>query len=298
MQVVPSFFDKAEDLRGHFDDRVEAKRTGREDRFIWDYWHIPGQYTYFRTLAEKVVPSVLLGEFTSALSSWGAANLGTDKVTPTWLSFYTDGCRQELHSDVVQGTWSFVFSLTRWEDRAFTGGETMLATRQLLDYWTTFDPRRSIEAVSLVERIPALFNQLCVFDSRYPHGVSTVDGTRDPVRARVAMHGWFQQPLASCEGGLDLDATEDERAKIAIHWHECQSRLGSFMGHATWRIHIDSSGKANDVVLLVENLVSAGSGRPRVKELLVETEAFIRSLRFARSEVPSSLLLPLHAIGI
>ncbi len=68
---------------------------------MWDYWHVPDQYTYFRTPALSVIPPSLLAKFTSALRSWGLTHLGTDRVPIPWLSFYVEGCRQELHSDVV-----------------------------------------------------------------------------------------------------------------------------------------------------------------------------------------------------
>jgi hypothetical protein len=169
---------------------VAPDRVAGSERFIWDYWHIPQQYTYFRTIALNAISPALLGQFTEALRAWGRAHLGTDRITLPWLSFYIERCRQEFHSDVVQGMWSYVYSLTPWDDRHFTGGETLLGSPLLLDYWPTFDPSHSTESRTLVEQIPARFDQLTVFDSRLPHGVAVVEGTRDPVQARVALHGW------------------------------------------------------------------------------------------------------------
>jgi Rps23 Pro-64 3,4-dihydroxylase Tpa1-like proline 4-hydroxylase len=78
-----------------------------------------------------------------------------------------------------------------------------VASPLLLDCWATFDPERSTEGGELIERIPARFDQLTVFDSRLPHGVAVVEGTRDPLEARVALHGWFHDPEPRIDGGPD-----------------------------------------------------------------------------------------------
>ena len=52
----------------------------------------------------------------------------------------------------------------------------------------------------LVTLVPPHFNQLTVFDPRLPHGVRTVEGTRDPRRSRLVLHGWFTQPAPFFQG--------------------------------------------------------------------------------------------------
>ena len=226
-----------------------------ENRFVWDYWHIPGQYTYFRTLALNVIPPSLLAQFTEALRAWGHANLGADRATMPWLSFYVEGCRQELHSDVIQGMWSYVYSLTPWEERRFTGGETLLAGERLLDYWKGFDPEHSSESRHLIERIPALFDQLCVFDSRLPHGVAVVEGSREPLQARVALHGWFHDPEPSSDGPLTIEDAAPVIEVIRSRWREEGVRLGPFSGTAVWRLTVDEGGAVSAAELVVDNLV-------------------------------------------
>ena len=61
------------------------------------------------------------------------------------------GCRQELHADVPQGPWSFVYSLT--DNAGFTGGDTLLLRRAVLNYWNGFDDQRALECDDLVWRI-------------------------------------------------------------------------------------------------------------------------------------------------
>jgi Rps23 Pro-64 3,4-dihydroxylase Tpa1-like proline 4-hydroxylase len=56
-------------------------------------------------------------------------------------------------------------------------------------------------SVVQVTLVAPKFNRLTVFDGRYPHGVRAVEGTRDPLRARVVLHGWFTEPAPFFDGG-------------------------------------------------------------------------------------------------
>jgi hypothetical protein len=291
--TVPSFFERAADIRRHFDERVGPSRESTESRFVWDYWHIPGQYTYFRTPALAVIPPSLVAQFTQALRDWGKRNLGSSRVTVPWLSFYIEGCRQELHSDVVQGTWSYVYSLTAWDQRRFSGGETLVAGDRLLDYWARLDPGKSSEARHLIERIPAIFNQLCVFDSRLPHGVNVVEGVREPIQSRVALHGWFQEPEAAAEGSLNLAAAESVIRTIEERWCRHRDRLGPFYGKAVWRFSVGERGHVFDIELIVENLVPADRQASEPSELLTLGEAMIHEAVFPSSEGVTGMTLPL-----
>jgi hypothetical protein len=293
VQTAPSFFPRSADLRRHFEERVGPDREFTENRFVWDYWHIPGQYTYFRTLALNVLPPSLLAEFTEALRAWGRTNLGADRVTMPWLSFYVEGCRQELHSDVIQGMWSYVYSLTPWDDRRFTGGETLLAGERLLDYWKSFDPEHSSESRHLIERIPAHFDQLCVFDSRLPHGVAVVEGTREPLQARVALHGWFHDPEPSSEGPLTIEDATPVIEVIRTRWRAEAARLGPFSGAAVWRLAVDEAGAVTAVELVVDNLVGVDPRAGEPAALQGVGEAMLQDARFPARGGPSSVLVPL-----
>lgn len=57
---------------------------------------------------------------------------------------------QELHADNPHGPWAFVLSLTHWEGRPFTGGETVILQPNVLDYWRGFDPALGTETPQLV----------------------------------------------------------------------------------------------------------------------------------------------------
>jgi len=210
-----------------------------------------------------------------------------------WLSYYIEGCRQELHSDVIQGMWSYVYSLTPWADRQFTGGETLIASETLLDYWLGFDPESSSESKQLIDRIPALFDQLCVFDSRLPHGVGVVEGTRDPLQARVALHGWFHEPEPSIVGFLSTQEAEQTIEELRTRWREQVSRLGPFYGKAIWRFSVDENGLVSQVNLIVNNLVAARHETGDVSALFAVSEEIIRDSAFPPSKGTSTVLLPL-----
>ena len=293
VKIVPSFFDRATELRRHFEEKVGPSRESTENRFVWDYWHIPGQFTYFRTPALNVIPPSLVAGFTEALRRWGHENLGSVRVTVPWLSYYIEGCRQELHSDVVQGTWSYVYSLTPWDQRRFTGGETLIAGEHLLDYWPRFDPASSSEQKQLIDRVPAHFNQLCVFDSRLPHGVNVVEGTRAPLLARVALHGWFREPQPSLEGSLTLPAAEPVFEALRTRWRQRNEEVGPFHGKAVWRFSVDEQGHTSNVKLVVDNLVAAHRRATDSSVLLAFGEASIQESVLPASAGRTTVSLPL-----
>jgi hypothetical protein len=64
------------------------------DRFVWDYWHVPNQYTLIRTPAEDFFPKELFEGLEDALLSYGENKLGCRSISPVWLSYYVDGCSQ------------------------------------------------------------------------------------------------------------------------------------------------------------------------------------------------------------
>jgi hypothetical protein len=203
-QVFDRFAPEATALRAVFDDRLADPRSTRGDRFVWDYWHVPGQYTHLRTPAWTYFPRALYAAFHRRLVTWGRETLGCHDISPPWLSCYVDGCSQQLHGDLPHGPFAFVLSLTR--ARAFTGGETLLLRDEVLDFWDDFRSVRAVEEAELVQAIEPRFNRLVVFDPRIPHGVREVRGTHDPRQGRLVIHGWFVQPRPFIAGPLRANA--------------------------------------------------------------------------------------------
>lgn len=46
------FLPAARQLRDVFDERFAEPRSNAPERFLWDYWHVPDQYTLIRTQAK------------------------------------------------------------------------------------------------------------------------------------------------------------------------------------------------------------------------------------------------------
>src|SRR5262249_54058671 len=168
--IVDRFAPEARALRAVFVARFAAPREANADRFVWDYWHVPGQYTALRTPAWAYFPRRLYAQFHNRLVAWGRTHLGCHDISPPWLSLYMEGCRQELHGDLPHGPWAFVVSLTPWRGRVFRGDETLLVRDDVLDFWHDFVSLRAVEHGELVRAVAPQFARLTVFDPRIPHG--------------------------------------------------------------------------------------------------------------------------------
>ena len=64
---------------------------------MWDYWHVPDQYTLLRTPADQYFPEEDYQRLEDALLDYGEQQLGCRGISPIWLSYYVDGCRQVTH---------------------------------------------------------------------------------------------------------------------------------------------------------------------------------------------------------
>ena len=67
---------EAEALRGVFDERFRDPRSARGDRFVWDWWHVPGQYTALRTPAWEYFPKPIYEKIHRRIVAWGREALG------------------------------------------------------------------------------------------------------------------------------------------------------------------------------------------------------------------------------
>jgi hypothetical protein len=75
----------------------------------------------------------LVAQFVKRLNSWAGATLGSSTRLNPWLSLYVNGCGQTIHNDASAGQMGFVYSLTKWDERNFLGGETLLFRPE--HYW-------------------------------------------------------------------------------------------------------------------------------------------------------------------
>lgn len=260
--TVDRFFPGARALRSVFDRRFQNPLRAEAERFVWDYWHVPGEYTLLRTPAFQYFPRTLYARFHRHLVRWGRENLGCHDISPPWLSCYIEGCRQEAHRDLPHGPLAFVFSLTDWEKRKFRGGETFISKPRL--------------------RIEPLFNRLTLFNPSLEHGVREVRRTHDPREGRLVLNGWFVNPRPFWVGPLSA-----KQVQVALDEGLSRLDLRSLEpGFASFRLKIAASGEVRQVRPLVDTFATSAP----VEALSLQLKHF----RFAKMTRTSQLTFPLR----
>ena len=291
--VVDKFAAEARALREHFDARFADPRRATTDRFVWDLWNVPGQYTALRTPAWEYFPRKTYEAFHQRLVWWGRRTLGCHDVSPPWLSCYVNGCEQRLHGDLPHGPVAFVFSLTHWATRNFRGGETLVLRDEVLDFWRGFVSARAVEEPEVLDEVPAKFNRLVAFDPRLPHGVRRVDGSMDPTVGRLVIHGWFVQPRPFIEGPLPEKALSlaIEAVTAAIS-PELEAGL-PLAGLLSLGFQVTAAGKVAGLKTLADTtrtIPEAAAGRRRL--LSLARKALEKHI-FPKRALPSRVTLPL-----
>lgn len=289
---MDNFFPEAKALRETFDQRFVNPRSTARTRFVWDPWHVPDQYSALRTPAWEYFPAGLYKRFHVSLVKWGREALGMHDISPPWLSCYTDGGSQDLHGDLPHGPLAFVFSLTQWKKRSFTGGETLLLRDEILDYWADFLSIRSIERGHVFEEVPPLFNRLAVFDPRIPHGVRTVHGSRDPREGRLVIHGWFTEPRPLINGPVSRREVGDQIAELMNQLPRVVGEL-PLSGVLSLRAVVQPSGKVKTVTTLVDTTRLPASLEPARRKLVRQVAASVESFRFRARDKATTLTIPL-----
>lgn len=197
-----------------------------------------------------------------------------------------------LHADIPHGPWAYVFSLTP-KIRKFKGGETLLLQPEVLRYWSGFNSGKGLEKNHLTQTIAPDFNRLIVFDPRIPHAVTRVENVRDPLEARLVIHGWFVQPRPFVEGALKVESVatllEDLVGEIN-HW--VNSEVGH-LGTLTFRMKIDSSGKVIQLKLLTNTLVSHELGWLESQPLVKGLKYLLNQFVFPKAKGNSEITVPI-----
>jgi hypothetical protein len=276
-QIHERFFTQAQKMRAIFDQRFADPLNARADRFVWDYWHVPGQYTLLRTPAHAFFPPQLYAKFHRHLVEWGRENLGCHDVSPPWLSCYVEGCKQEIHSDVPHGPLAFVYSLT--PTKSFAGGETFMLNERAAFSNTALERR------DMVKTISPKFNRLVVFNPAVPHGVNEVRGTHDPRYGRLVIHGWFVNPRPFWYG--PLSAKEIQKGVESGLGAVLSGDLKLGRGLLSLRLTVAASGRVTQVRPLISTLNGAQVGS------LAVLNRTLKDLRFAKKRAPTKLTLPL-----
>lgn len=291
--TTDNFFRDAKKLRTIFTDRFKDPRGSDPDRFVWDYWHVPGQYTTLRTPAYHFFPKKIYEDFHNRLVWWGRRHLGCHDVSPPWMSCYIDGCHQDLHGDLPHGPWAFVYSLTPWKTRKFSGGETILLREEILNYWQNRSSTGGLERNDVFREVPALFNRLTVFDPRIPHGVKEVRGVRDVLEGRLVIHGWFVQPRPFIEGPLAPKNLQSLIDDLSGSLEDLIDQGLDLSGTAALRFQVTSQGAIRRPTLLSSSLRHPGGDTRIEKALVKHVMSFLSDAKLAKSRAPSHVTLPL-----
>jgi hypothetical protein len=236
------------DIENHFSSPAQHTPPVHQ---VWNYWHVPGSYTYLRTSPEKVIAREKVEFFVETLRAWSALNLGFAAVTWPYLSLYVPGCSQGLHNDSTNGRLGFVYSLTP-NSRQTIGGETVLVQDRDL-----FRSNLSTAAAGtgLYDLVPPQFNRLILFDDRIPHAVQRVDGSMDPLEGRIVLHGHISEAGVVAEGALPAEVVQ---ATINDALGEVRDFVDSTVkGPLVFQLEIGATGKVGASRILFDRLASS-----------------------------------------
>lgn len=286
------FFSGAEDLREVFEDRFRDPGAAQGERFVWDFWYVKDQYRMVRTPAYHYFPQKIYRQFHASLVQWGRETLGCHDISPPWLSYYVEGCRQELHADVPHGPWAFVYSLSPRKIR-YRGGETLLLKPEVLNYWPGFSDASGRELTSFVDRVASPFNRLTVFDPRFPHGVTEVRGVEDPLEGRLVVHGWFVEPRPYVVGALKTNQVSAALAQAMDLLSRELPRLGDLHGTVSLRLAVTKSGTVGDFRFLTETLMGLQDPIPQKQAARRALKKIFSGLQFPKAPAASQVTIPL-----
>lgn len=290
--IKDHFFQEAKDLRKTFEKNFSVRKDISPNRFVWDYWYVENQYKLLRTPAYQYFPENLYYKFHKRLVQWGREVLGCHDVSPPWMSYYIDGFGQNFHSDVPHGPWAFVFSLTP-KVRKFKGGETVILRPQVLNYWQNFLVEKDREENAFLEKIQPNFNRLVVFDPRFPHGVSEVRGTQDPLESRLVIHGWFVEPRPYVVGPLSTTQVQKVIEPAIYSLGESMAHVGSVHGTASVRLQVNRFGAVEKVIWLTNTMIGLENHNLQIKHLTKLITQLFLNLKFAKSSRESLITIPL-----
>jgi hypothetical protein len=290
--VVDDFLPAAvaAQMRDAIESHFTAPATHRPDTHqVWNYWFVPGLYTYLRTAPEKVLQRADVELFMEVLSSWSTSRLGLRQATWPYLSLYVSACRQNLHNDSSNGTFAFVYSLTR-NDRKTTGGETIVLHEGDLFRRHLATPQAGR---GLFDAIEPRFNRLVVFDDRLVHGVERVEGSMDPIEGRFVLHGHLRADGPVIAGTLSAERVATAVAQV---WSEflktAAARARLYHGPIALRFQVAASGKVEICTVLMDRVTAREASDVGWSTLSDELVATLSRHRFPQADGPTVVIQP------
>ena len=289
--ILDDFLPRAEAvaMRQQINSHFAEPHKHRADRHqIWNYWHVPGLYTYLRTTPEKVIERPLVARFVQALTVWSQYMLGLGHVTWPYLSLYVDGCEQKIHNDSTNGRFGFVYSLTL-NERKTSGGETIVFKEGDL---FRDNMGRASAGSDLLDLLEPRFNRLVLFDDRMPHGVQRVEGSMDPIEGRFVLHGHISESGPTAEGPLDAVAvTRIVYDALSPLLSELQRLPVAHHGPLVLRLTIEPSGAVSRVDRLLDRLARGDGNSAGV--VVGQVVEIVRELSFPAAAGPTEATVPL-----
>lgn len=261
--------------------------------FIWNYWHVPGRYTYLRSELAAVLGRDLAGRFMRHLETWSLLRYGLKPRVP-WLSLYVNGCEQGLHNDAGNGRLAYVFSLTRWQERRFTGGETLLLRP---DARSAERQTRPASLGDLMQAVSADFNRLILFDDRLPHGVARLSGTMAPAEGRLVIHGHLVETEPMLIGALPDEALQSLRGPLIDDLERIGEQADAALhGVVTLRADVARTGVvANARVLADLGWALTPEGEARKRTAIAQALSRLESIGpLPQAQAPSVLIAALR----
>lgn len=284
--VVNNFFAEAEAMRTAYDNSV---KDAYRQTVHWQYFCVPQMYTYLRTVPDQVMPAPLFARFWQHMKQWCIEQTGLLPIGLPNFHMMIDGCTLGLHSDFHNGTLGFVYSLTRWQNRKFLGGETLLMRDGVPSY-----KKHHVQGEVLYELVPAQFNQLLLFDDRIVHGTQTIEGNMDPREARIAMVGHLRPTSPVVRGPLDVASACRTIAALYPAVGEQLRARKDVQGTITFRISVAATGAVESTTVLVDNLITAATGydpSPEVDEARATILQAVAALKFQPASGASTVIL-------
>ncbi len=290
--VIDDFFPEARELRAGIDAHfAEPTKHRPESHQVWNYWHVPGLYTYLRTSPEKVLPRATVERLISKLRAVSLFRYGLGEVTWPYLSLYVAGCQQGLHNDSRNGRFGYVYSLTRWDERNFLGGETLIFKEQ--DYFGSAAITQANAGLGLYELVPARFNRLLLFDDRLLHSVPRLEGTMIPQDGRFVLHGHVSEGPVAVTGALAQRAAAAvvEEARPALERLVAEAGAG-LAGLVSVRLTLQGDGAVVKDEVLFDRLLPTAREAAAPDAAIAAVRAALGKLEFPAADGSSLVTIP------
>lgn len=273
-------------IEKHFSDMQNHRPQTHQ---IWNYWHVPGLYTYLRTTPERLMERRHVDDFVDALRTFSMDRLGMGDVTRPYLSMYVNGCRQNVHNDSNNGRFAFVYSLTK-NKRMTTGGETIVYKEGDLfrEHVGT-----SSAGPGFFSAIEPRFNRLVLFDDRMPHAVERVDGSMDPIEGRFVFHGHIKENGPIVRGALTVQqANETIMTALIPFCDDAFARIRLYHGPLMLRLKIAAGGEVETCSILLDRVTAPDRSDSNWSTLRDDLVQRFSALRFPATDGPSTVTQP------